>query len=375
MFSERKLCMHKKAVTLIALWLALILLSASALAQAFPTYAVYDQPLFPDVNPSYHIRVAYLDPANPFQANEHGMCVVFKNLVERTTQGDVFVECFPGGAMGSERDFIELARAGAIQAFIVAEGIVPTFYPPVQVLATPYVFRDHAHAYRVLDGPFGEAMAQDILEQSDFRVLAFGENGGFRNFTSGRRVMREPEDIQGQSFRTMDHPGHMAIVEALGGSPTPIPWLEVYTALQTGVVDGQENPVPVINFGRIYEVQDYLILDGHVYSIDFFFMPESYFQTLPEAYQDLVLLGGYQATMVSRGINRILEWEALARWEAEDAFVEIVVPTPETRVEFAELTQGPFLEWYHSQVDPEGVWSERLFQAVEEAETHFSPNR
>ncbi len=353
---------------------ALLALPAVAAAQEFPTRSVYDEPLFPDVDPTYHMRIAYLDPPNPFLANEHGQCIVFKNVIERQTQGDVFVECFPSGALGSETEMIEQAEIGAIQGFIVAEGAVPSFFPEVQVLAIPYIFRDHAHAYHVLDGDFGDEMKQAILEASGFRVLGYAENGGFRNFTSNQ-PLTSIDDIAGQSFRTMDHPGHMAIVEALGGSATPISWPEVYTSLETGVIDGQENPVPVINFGNLYEVQDYLILDGHVYSIDFFFMPDDYFQSLPEAYQELVLLAGRQSVEVSRGINRILEWEALARWEAEGEFVEITVPSPELKEEFAELTQPPFLEWYHSEVDPEGEWSQKLMDAVSEAEAYFSGDR
>jgi TRAP-type transport system periplasmic protein len=353
---------------------AALLLPGQLQAQEFPTYAVYDAPLFPDVQPSFHMRIAYLDPPNPFLANEHGQCVVFKNVLERQTEGDIFVECFPAAALGSETEMIEQAEFGAIQGFIVAEGSVPAFFPEVQVLAIPYIFRDHAIAYRVLDGEFGDEMKQAILERSGLRVLGYAENGGFRNFTANV-PLRSIEDFQGVSFRTMDHPGHMAIVEALGAAATPMAWPEVYTALETGVIQGQENPVPVINFGSLYEVQNYLILDGHVYSIDFFFMPEDFFQSLPPEYQELVLHAGRQSVEVARGINRILEWEALARWEQEGAFEEIVVPSPELRQQFAELTQEPFLEWYHGTVDPDGVWSERLFAAVEEAEAYFRGDR
>lgn len=352
----------------------LAFLPVVAMANEFPTHTVYDAPLFPDVSATYHLRVAYLDPPNPFLANEHGQCVVFKNVVERQTQGDVFVECFPSGSLGNETQMIEQAEIGAIQAFIVAEGAVPSFFPEVQVLAVPYIFKDHAHAYRVLDGEFGDSMKEAILEASGFRVLGYAENGGFRNFTSNRPI-RSVEDLAGQSFRTMNHPGHMAIVQALGGSATPIAWPEVYTSLETGVIDGQENPVPVINFGRLYEVQDYLILDGHVYSIDFFFMPEDFFQSLPEEYQQIVLAASKQSVEVSRGINRILEWEALGRWEADGSFREIIVPSLELKEQFAELTQQPFLEWYHGAVDADGVWSDRLFEAVAEAEAYFSGDR
>lgn len=347
---------------------------AQAQASDFPTFTVYDEPLFPDVTPSFRISFAYLDPPNPFIANEHAQCVVFKNVVERGSQGDVLVECFPAGALGNEVSMIEQAEIGAIQAFIVAEGAVPALFPEVQVLALPYAFRDHAHAYHVLDGAFGQKLKGAILDASGFRVLALAENGGFRNFTSNRAV-RSADDIEGQSFRTMNHPGHMAIVNSLGGSATPIPWPELYTALETGVIDGQENPVPVINFGRLYEVQDYLILDGHVYSLDFLFMPEDFFETLPPQYQELVLAAGQQSAVVARGINRILEWEALGRFERDGSFVEITVPSADERAVFAERTQQPFLDWYHSSVDPGQVWSTKLREAIADAEAHFRGDR
>lgn len=180
--------------------------------------------------------------------------------------------------------------------------------------------------------------------------------------------------MKGIKFRTMEHPGHMAIVNSLGGVATPIAWTELYTSLQTGVIDGQENPIPVINFGKIYEVQDYLTLDGHVYSLDLLFVSEKWRKALPKDYQDVLALAGYQAAIAARGINRILEWENLARFEKEKAFKEIVMPSPKMKAEFAAITQPAFMEWYKKDVDPQGVWSTKLLKAVDEAEQYFGLN-
>ena len=181
------------------------------------------------------------------------------------------------------------------------------FYKKIQVLAVPYIFKDHTIAYHVLDGPFGKALADDCAKESGLRILAYGENGGFRNFTNNTRPIHSPADLKGIKFRTMEHPGHMAIVNSLGGVATPIAWTELYTSLQTGVIDGQENPIPVINFGKLYEVQDYLTLDGHVYSLDLMFISEKWKNALPKDYQDVLLLAGQKAAVAARGINRILE--------------------------------------------------------------------
>ena len=111
-----------------------------------------------------------------------------------------------------------------------------------------------------------------MRKKTGLRVIGTWDNGGFRSFTNSKRAVHNPEDMKGLRIRTMDIPAHMELVRSLGAKPTPISWKELYTALETGVVDGQENAMPTIIIGSLQEVQKYLILDGHVYTQQHFFV-------------------------------------------------------------------------------------------------------
>ena len=118
------------------------------------------------------------------------------------------------------------------------------------------------------------------------RVLAYGETG-FRNFTNSKLPIKSPADMKGLKIRVMETPVYVNMVKALGAAPTPIAWSEVYTALQQKVVDGQENPVATIVQAKLYEVQKYMILDGHSYGVDFFLINDKFYQSLPKETQEL----------------------------------------------------------------------------------------
>jgi len=164
----------------------------------------------------------------------------------------------------------------------------------------------------------------------------------------------------------------MAIVNSLGAIPTPVSWTELYTSLKTKVAAGQENSIPVINFGKLYEVQDYMILDGHGVQ-----------QRLSAGEREVVqgprrntrMLSGraaVQAVVYGRGISRILESEKLAFFENTKQFKEIYFPSTEEKDAFAKIAQPAYLAWFKKEVDPDGVWIGKLNKAVAEAEkAHF----
>lgn len=359
-------------------WMALAmvvvfcLLALGATAEEFPVEFKWDKPIFPDVKPEQVVKIPYLDPPNPWIADEHGMAVVVKNVVERGTKGKIRVELYPNGQIGKESTMASMLIQGAVQCTIMSEGIIPTFYAPIQVLSTPYVFKTYTVAYRVLDGAFGKELSEDMAKTAGVRILGFGENGGFRNFTTNVRPIHSPADMRGIKMRTMEHAGHMAIVNSLGGIATPVPWAELYTSLKTNVVGGQENSIPVINFGKLYEVQDYLTLDGHVYSIDFVLVNEKWFKSLSKEYQEIWKDAGYQAAVHGRGISRILEWEKLAFFENTKQYKEIYLPSAAEKDAFAKIAQPAYLKWYMKEVDPKGIWSDKLFKAVAEAEMEMA---
>ena len=169
--------------------------------------------------------------------------------------------------------------------------------------------------------------------------------------------------MKGLKIRTMENPAHMEMVRALGADPTPIAWGELYTALQQKVVDGQENPVSLILVSKFYEVQKYLTLDGHLYSIDFTFMNDAFFQKLPKDLRRIVEDAARVSGTTHRGIQQYTS--AIGVDELRQKGMEIYVPTPAEIEAFAKATQPRVTEWAKQKV-PE-KWIDYLFKEIKKA--------
>nr|CDQ33127.1 Extracytoplasmic solute receptor protein YiaO [Virgibacillus halodenitrificans] len=188
----------------------------------------------------------------------------FKATLEKLSGGKFTVNEQPAGALGGERSMIEGLQIGTIDAVITSTGPLGNFVPETYVLDLPFLFDDYQQAHCVLDGPIGQGLLNKI-DQNNLVGLAWTENG-FRHLTNNKRQVRTPEDVAGLKIRTMENKVHMAAFRAMGAHPTPMAFPELFTALQQGTVDGQENPISVILTSNLWEVQDYLSLTGHVYS-------------------------------------------------------------------------------------------------------------
>jgi len=216
------------------------------------------------------------------QNSHQGVAIdTFAKEVAARTGGRYKVETFYNGALGGERESIEAVQLGTQELAFSSTGPVPNFVPETKILDVPFLFRDKAHARAVLDGPIG----QDLLAKFDakgFKALAWGENG-FRHMTNSKRDVKAPEDLKGLKMRTMENPVHIAAYKGLGIITTPMAFPEVFTALQQGTVDGQENPLPVIMSAKFSQVQKHLSLTGHVYSPCIFVMNKASFDKLSAA--------------------------------------------------------------------------------------------
>ena len=206
---------------------------------------------------------------------------VFASEVEKRTAGRYKVQTFYSGSLGGERESIEAVQLGTQELTLTSTGPIPNFVPEARILDIPFLFRDKAHAQAVLDGPIG----QDMLTKFDskgFKALAWAENG-VRHMTNSKRAVNAPEDLKGLKMRTMENPVHVAAYKGFGIVPTPMAFPEVFTALQQGTVDGQENPLSVIMAAKFDQVQKYLTLTGHVYSPAIFLMNKAAFDKLSAA--------------------------------------------------------------------------------------------
>ncbi|MBE0454250.1 TRAP transporter substrate-binding protein [Roseovarius autotrophicus] len=188
----------------------------------------------------------------------------FLNTLTELSGGTFTGSQAPAGQLGGERDMIEGLQIGSLDVVITSTGPLGNFVPQVYALDLPFLFRDYDHARTVLDGEIGQELL-DKIGENNLVGLAWSENG-FRHVTNARHPVRTPEDLKGLKLRTMENRVHMAAFEGMGAAPTPMAFPELFTALQQGVVDGQENPVTVITAAKFWEVQKYVSLTGHVYS-------------------------------------------------------------------------------------------------------------
>lgn len=311
------------------------------------------------------LRFAHVDPDDWTTSKKGAAAQVFKNLVEAET--DLTVELYPAGSLGGETTLIEGAQDGTISIAMVS-GAYASFCPAVAVTDTPYTFPSAPVAWSVMDGEFGTALAEHCLEQTGLRTLAYGETG-FRHFTNSVRPIHTPEDMQGLKFRVQTIPLYLELVRGLGGDPHGIAWGEVPTALATGVVDGQENPISVIYGNNFYEFQDYLTLDRHVYGVDHILINDEIFTSLTEEEQAAVKRAAVVAGTTGRAIQQFNSAEGVIKLVAEG--MEVTQPTAEQMEAFREAAQPPVQAYLRESLGDDAEWIERLATAVEEASARF----
>lgn len=200
--------------------------------------------------------------------------------LEQKTGGRVKFDVFPEASIGGEREMIEGARIGTVDIVLATSAVTGNFAPKMKLFDLPFLFKDREHAIKVLDGPIGQQLL-DSMTDKGLVGLAFWENG-FRNLTNSKRPVNKPEDLKGLKIRTMENPIHMDAWKALGADPTPMSFAEVFTALQQGTVDGQENPLAIISTSRLYEVQKHLAMTKHNYSPMVLMVSKKVWDTFPD---------------------------------------------------------------------------------------------
>lgn len=313
------------------------------------------------------LQISHLNPQKPFEISTAAMTEVFKNMVEKGTNNAISVEIYPAGTLGNERETMEQVQTGVIQSYISSGGGMAVFYPMMSILDIPFSMPNYNVAYRVYDGEFGKMLAGDILKKTGFRVLGFGESGGFFQITNSKRPIRTPADMKGLKFRTMTIPMHMEIMKAFGASPTPVAWAEVYTALQTGVVDGQQNPVPIIEMGKLYEVQKYLTITNHIYTPYVWVINNDWFTKLPAEYQEAIVDAARTAIVAGRGLNRILEASDKGL-PLLSKHMEVYTPTPAELEEFRKVGVAAAMSFIEKTYKEEGMQLAREYlKAIDEA--------
>jgi len=291
----------------------------------------------------------------------------FAKRVERMSKGRIKVELHPASALGGPRSLLVQSKKGIVQGCDAEGAYLSYFLPQAQVISLPYIFRSEEVAWRVLDldGPFMKDFNKNFTKKTGLRIIALGENsGGFRHFSNNKRVIKNPADMKGLKIRTMRLPIHLEMVKYLGASPTPIGWAELYTALQTGVVDGEEQGISGFRFGRHEEVQKYVTLDGHVYAIYCLMLNNAWFEKLPKDLQEVVTHCGRVFSVLSRGISQYNLYKDLEYLQSKG--MEFYTPTEEEKNQFKSLVCDKVLDYARKQIGAE--WVDKILKAIAEAE-------
>lgn len=259
-------------------------------------------------------------------------------LVDEKSDGKMRIDIYPSEQLGSERATLEMLQIGSLAITKVSAAIMESFAPSYRVFNLPYIFTSKEHTQRVLDSDIGKEILQDG-EEFWLRGLAFYDSGS-RSFYTKDRPINHPDDLQGLKIRVMPSPSAVNMIRAMGGSPTPISWGELYTALQGGVVDGAENNPPSFYLSNHFEVCKYYSLNEHSSIPDVLLMSSKIWATLTEEEQRWL----QEAATESVGYQRELwaESERHSLEQAEAAGVEIIYPDKEPFIESVQFLYEEF---------------------------------
>ncbi len=196
------------------------------------------------------------------------------------------VQVFGASQLGNDTELLQKLKLGQVH-FALPSTVMSSVSPEFGVFEMPYIIKDREHMKRVIDS-IGESVFQAAAKANGYRILAFWENG-FRHITNNVRPINVPDDLKGVKLRTPKGEWRVKMFQAYGANPTPMAFSEVFTALQTNVIDGQENPYTQIHSAKFQEVQKYLSITGHVYTPAYALTSDEHFGKLPQDVQDILL--------------------------------------------------------------------------------------
>lgn len=240
----------------------------------------------------------------------HKAALLFAEQVKAKSQGRFEVQVFPNGALGSDAQTISAVRGGSLDICLTGNPFFTGLAPKLNVLDLPFLIQSRKHAAIVMDGPIGDGLRRE-LEGSNLKALATWEIG-WRNLTNNRRPVATAADIKGLKIRTTPNPAHIKAFQLLGAVPTPMAFTELFTALETGAVDGQENPVTLILNAKFNEVQKHLSLTRHAFTTGPIVMNKAKFEALPAEIRQRLVAIAVECAGIQRQMNEDTEGSSLA---------------------------------------------------------------
>lgn len=316
--------------------------------------------------PEHVVRYSHLGLADPMVQASGAHAVAFKAELERLSKGRIRVDIYPAGQLAGQVSSVQQVRKGTIHIADISSGVLASlYYEPLEILDMPYLFSSRAVARSVLDNqnPFTKELIEDCAKKTGVRILALG-TFGFRHTTNNVRPIKVPEDMQGLKMRTMEIVPHMKLMESLGATPVPVPWLELYTSLQTNVVDGEETTLQNMAMGKLYQVQKHLTLTEHLMGVGAFLCNEKWYQSLPDELRAAVVEAEQVALLTYDGFGKLLDTAALE--ELQNRGMEIYKPTPLQMQMFRDKALPQVRQWMEEKHGKEFV--AEFFAAIEVAQ-------
>lgn len=249
----------------------------------------------------------------------------FERLVEERSGGEIDVRVFTDAQLGNQREMVEQLRSGTLEITWVTTGFFGSWEPVLGTLEIGYIFDDREHAFRAFDGPLGERVA-GLVEQHGVELLGYYE-AGMRHLTNSQRAVEGPDDMDGLRIRTPRATYHLRTLELMGASATPMAFNELYTAMEQGVVDGQENPLSNIFNAAFYEVNDHLALTGHLHLTHMVLYSEELWDELSAEHQEIVRQAVLDSAEVQRA--KVAEDDATLLDELRDRGMQVTEPDRE----------------------------------------------
>lgn len=265
----------------------------------------------------------------------------FEKIVEQRSDGNIQVELFPGAQLGDDRQATSALQSGTLEMTMPSTSPLVNMFPEFAVFDLPFLFPQPEMADAVLDGEIGQQMLEDASSQG-LVAIGWGENG-YRQLTNSQHPVEEPADLDGLKIRTMENDLHLDIWRTLGANPTPMSFAELFTALEQGVVDGQENPWITIESSKFNEVQDYATETNHVYTPFITLVSARFWDRLPEDYQQLLRDAATQMGDYQREVSRTLNDQI--KQDLKDSGMQITELTPEQVKVFQDKLEPVYEDW------------------------------
>lgn len=302
--------------------------------------------------PAFADTIKFGHVAPPFHGQAKGVDA-FAAYVKEKTNGKIDIATFPAGQLGGERSMAEQVQSGTLQIATITTAVLQNFVPQCAILDMPFIFPDRKTAYATLDDPDVQKKIFSYFPKKGFTAIGWTENE-IRDFTNNKRPVHTPEDIRGLKVRVMNSPVYLDTFKQLGASPVGIPFPEIYNALQTGVIDAQENPIMTTVLMKFTEVTKYVTLTQHCLTECIIVVGTDYWESLPPAQQQIFREAAKLAIKTNRSVNAGLHMAlpktniSIAQY-AKDNGIEIIDLTVQEREAF-KVAMTPVWDKYRKKI-------------------------